>query len=636
MTERFSLAELAIAAAALASLSLPAAAQSVPASNNRLDQVVVTANRTPQRLGDVLADLTVINREQIERQSFGTVADLLRNYGSVEMVRNGSPAGTTSLFLRGADNRHTLVLLDGVRIDSQATGGASWQAIPLAQIERVEILKGPASAVYGSDAIGGVVQIITRKGGDGAPKLELGASVGNLDSYKLDGALSGKAGGSKQFDYALGLSGERSKGFNSTTPDNTFAYVPDEDGWRNYNASLRLGAQLAYGHRIELMALAAHVDGQYDGDSSKPAVDDHSIQDNRALRLSWNAQWSEALRTELNAGVGRDRYETKSFNDPTPFPYLSDTEIRNIALLTSYQLSREQRFSLQLEHRQDTLENSGLSNGSDKRDENAIGLGWLYSSGQFDLQAHARHDDDSQFGGVDTGTLAAGFKLVDGLRMFASIGNAFRAPTLYQRGSLYGPDLGKPGVQPLQPERGRNAELGLRYGNGAFELGASAYRNRVEDLIVFGAPGSCNSAFGCYENVAAARLQGVNIAAAAELAGLRLSATIDLQSPKDENTGHLLARRAKTFGSVRAETSLGAWHFGGGVQASGQRWDDAANTRKLGGYALLNLDVQYALSRQLRLQLNIDNAFDRDYQTATGFQQAPRTLMLGLRYSPSF
>ncbi|MDN3922390.1 TonB-dependent receptor plug domain-containing protein [Roseateles violae] len=621
---------IALACAAL-SIALPAAAQ--PSGNNRLDQVVVTASRTPQRLGDVLADLTVINREQIERQSFGTVADLLRNQGSAEMVRNGGPAGTTSLFLRGADNRHTLVLLDGVRIDSQSTGGASWQAIPLAQIERVEILKGPASAIYGSDAIGGVVQIFTRKGGDGQTKLDLGASVGNLQSYKLDASI---AGGSKQFDYAIGLAGERSDGFNATTPASTFSYVPDSDGWKNHNASLRLGANLAEGQRLELVALAAHVDGQYDGDSSKPQVDDHSIQDNRALRLAWNARWSEALRTELSAGASRDRYETKAFNDPAPFPYLTDTEIRNVSLFGYYQLSREQQLSLLLERREDSLENSGLRTGKDKRDENAIGLGWLYKAERFDLQLNGRHDDDSQFGGIDTGTIAGGFKLQEGLRLYASFGNAFRAPTLYQRGSIYGPDLSKPGVQALDPERGRNAEIGLRFDAQGFDISASAYRNRIEDLIVFGAAGSCNSSFGCYENVAKARLQGVNLAAGTTLSGLRLTATVDLQSPKDEMTGKQLARRAKSFGTLRAETSLGEWHLGGTMQASGQRWDNAANTRALAGYALFNFDVQWAVSKQLRLQLNLDNAFDREYYTATGFAQAPRTVMLGLRYSPSF
>lgn len=602
-------------------LALPAQAQT---SSNRLDQVVVTATRAPQRLGDVLADLTVITRADIERQAFGSLADLLRNSGCVEMVRNGSPASNTSLFLRGADTRHTLVLLDGVRIDSQASSGASWQGIPLAQIERVEVLKGPASAIYGSDAIGGVVHIISRRG-KSTPRVDLGAAIGNMNTRKLDAAISG---GGSSFDYALTVAGERSDGFNATTTESAFSYVPDIDGWRSHNATLRLGTTLDARHRLELLALDSHVDGQYDASRSKPLVDDHAIQDTRATRLGWSAQWSDKLRTELSVGEGRDRYETQ------PSPYLTETVLRDVALLGSYVLDADQQLNFQIERREDRLNNSSLvSGGREKRHQNALALGYLYKTERLNAQLHLRQDDDSQFGGVSTGTLAAGYKLADGLRLMGSVGNAFRAPSLYQRGSVYGPDLGKPGVKALDAERGRNIEIGLRYDTPTFDIAATAYRNRISNLIVFGAAGSCNSAFGCYENVSQARLQGLNLAAGLQLGAVRVSATLDLQSPKDASTGLLLARRAKTFGTLRADTRVSDWTLGAAVQASGQRWDNAANTRQLGGYALLNLDAQYALSKQLRLQLNLDNAFDRSYQTAYSFAQAPRTVFVGLRYS---
>lgn len=624
---RATLLRAAVFTLAPLALALPSQAQQTP--GKRLDQVVVTASRMPQRLGDVLADLTVIGRAEIERQAFGSVADLLRNAGCAELVRNGGPASNTTLFLRGADSRHTVVLLDGVRIDSQSTGGASWQAIPLANVERVEVLKGPASAIYGSDAVAGVVHIISRKG-DGksaAPRLELGAAYGSLSSFKADAAISG---GTAQFDYMLSLATDESKGFNATTQQSTFSYVPDVDGWSNYSSTLRLGGTVASGHRVELLAVAAHTDGQYDGSSSRPTVDDHAIQDNRALRASWAAQWSDALRTELSVGEGRDRYET------TPSPYLTETTLRNVALLGSYRFSATQQLNFQLERSEDRLLNSGLrAGGNDQRSQNAAGLGWLYQGQRFDLQAHARHDDYSEFGGVSTGTLAGGFKLLDGLRAYASLGNAFRAPTLYQRGSIYGPDLSKPGVAALNPERGRNRELGLRWDGGSYEIGATAYLNKISNLIVFGAAGSCSSGFGCYQNVARAELKGLSLSGSAQLGIVRLSGTLDFSSPKDAATGLLLARRAERHGTLRAETTLGNWLLGAAVQASGQRWDNAGNTRKLAGYGLANFDVQYRISPQLRLQANLDNAFDREYQTAYGYQQAPRTLFVGLRFTPA-
>jgi len=608
---------------ALSALAIAASAH----AQNKLDTVVTTAARTPQRLSEVLADLTVITRADIERQAAASVADLLRNNGCAEMVRNGGAASTTSIYLRGAETRHTLVLVDGVRMDSQSTGGASWQSIPLAQIERVEVLKGPASAIYGSDAVGGVVQIFTRKGG-ARTSVDLGVALGNLGTRKADGGIFGSAG---IFDYAVSLAGERSDGFNSTIDyPGSFSYVPDRDGWRKHQGTVRVGAQLAEGQRAEAIVIKSHANGQYDASKSKPLVDDHALQDTDAARLAWTSQWNPALQTQLSYGESRDRYET------TPSPYLTITHVKNLALTGSYLLAKGQQINFTGERIEDQLENSGLvTAGVGKRHRNGAGLGYLFSSGAFSLQAHARHDSDSQFGGVDTGTLLAGFEVAQGLRVVGSVGNAFRAPTLYQQGTVYGPDLSKPGVKPLDAEHGHNVEFGLKYGAGDTEFSATAYRNRVSNLIIFGAAGSCNSAFGCYQNVSAARLQGLSLAGNTKTGIVGLHATLDFQKPTDASTGLLLARRAKRLATLGADAELGDWLLGANVQASGHRFDNAANTRRLGGYALVNFNAQYKLRRDLKLQLNLDNAFDRETTTAYGFASAPRVAMISLRWSPS-
>ena len=607
---------------ALSALALAASAH----AQNKLDTVVTPATRTPQKLSEGLADLTVLTRADIERQAAASVADLLRNNGCAEMVRTGGAGSTTSLFLRGADTRHTLVLVDGVRMDSQATGGASWQGIPIAQVERVEILKGPASAIYGSDAVGGVVQIFTRKGGS-KTSADLGIGLGNLGTRKLDGGLFGSSG---IFDYAVSAAVERSTGFNVTLPSNIYSYVPDRDGWRKQQANLRLGAQLSAEHRVDLSVLRSHLDAQYDASAFKPLADDHALQDTDAARLAWTAQWAPALQTQLSYGESRDRYETR------PSPYLTITHVKNLALTGSYAIDKGQQLSFQAERIEDQLDNSGLvTAGVGKRHRNAVGAGYLLSAGAFSMQAQARHDSDSQFGGVDTGTLMAGYEVAPGLRVVGSVGNAFRAPTLYQQGSVYGPDLSKPGVKPLDAERGHNVEFGLKYASGDTDVSATAYRNRVSNLIVFGAAGSCNSQYGCYQNVTMARLQGLSLAGNTRLAAVHLQATLDLQAPKDAGTGLLLARRAKRLGTINADTELGDWVLGGGVQVSGERFDDAANTRRLGGYGLVNLNAQYKINRELKLQFNIDNAFDRAYSTAYGYTSTPRTALVSLRWSPT-
>jgi vitamin B12 transporter len=602
------------------------ATSTLAAQNDALPTVVVTATRSPQDLSQVLADVTVLTRTDIERQAVGGVADLLRNQAAFEMTRNGGPGSVTSIYVRGADTRHTVVLIDGVRVDSQSTGGASWQALPLAQIERIEIVRGAASAIYGSDAIGGVVQIFTRKG-EGKPLLELGMGAGNLGLAKLDASLSGKNG---MLDYAVSLAGERATGFN------ILAAAPDTDGYRKHSASLRLGAQVNATNRVELLALQSHLWSQYDS-SWSPNTNDVGINDTKSLRGSWSAQWTPSWHSEVSVGEATERYES------TPSVYLTETRIRSYAWNNTLKAGPGQ-LNATLERREDRLLNSGLSMtptpGQGDRHQDGLAAGYLWSVGALNLQAHARHDSDSAFGGADTGMLAAGYQLAPAWRVLGSIGTAFRAPTLYQSFSAYGPDSAKGGA-PLQPEHGRNAELGLQFSQAGTEFKVTAYRNRVDQLIVYGAAGICSSAYGCYRNVGEAQLQGLTLQAATQLGGVRVSGTLDAQSPKDvtgsagyANYGKRLARRTAEHATLRADTDVAGWRLGAQTLISGMRYDNAANTVKLGGYALLNLDAQRDITPSLRLQLQLDNVFDRSYQTAKGYASSPRGMFVGLRYTP--
>lgn len=604
-------------------------AQSNPGPGpNRLGAVVVTATRSPQLLEQVLSDVTVLTRADIERQAIGSLADLLRSQPGFEMLRNGGPGANTSMFVRGADTRHTVVIIDGQRIDSQASSGASWQAIPLAQIERVEIVRGAASAIWGSDAIGGVVQIFTRKG-DSKPQVDFGLGAGNRGLVKVDAAISGVTG---MLDYAASVAGEQSNGFNArplAVADPK--YTPDDDGYRNRNASLRLGAQLNTAHRLELTGLVSHVDADYDA-SAKPKTDDKTISDTRARRAGWSAQWSPELNSNFSVGESMERYETR------PNPYLTETKVRSYALTGGYKVGGGQLNGL-LERREDRLANTSLTSsptpGKAERHQDAIGAGYIWGSGPLSLQLHGRHDKDSEFGGSDTGTAAIGYQIAPQWRVLTSFGTAFRAPSLYQRFSEYGNPK-------LVPEEGKNAEFGLKFNQGVHELGLTVYRNLVDNLIIFGAPGLCKSEFGCYQNVSQARLQGLTLTGATAFSGVRLSGSLDLQAPKDvtdtagyKNYGKLLARRSKQHGSLRADTDLGNWTLGAQILASGMRYDDAANTKRLGGYALLGLDAQYKLGRDLQLQLKLDNALDKAYQTAGGYASSPRQVFIGLRHGIS-
>ena len=582
-----------------------------------MNEVVVTATRSAQPLSDIVADVSVVDRETIEQSGATGLADVLARLPGVEVARNGGPASSTSLFLRGAETRYTAVYIDGVRVDSQAgSGGAPWEAIPLSLIDRVEVLRGPAAAVYGSDAIAGVVQVFTRKGEAGvAPYVGVGA--GSQHTWRTEAGVSGASG---TVDYALGLAREISKGFDATTKVNR-NNNPDRDGYQASSANARLGLQINAAHRVEGMLLYHDSNGGYDASKS---ADDRSLHRLRTLGLNWQAQWSSRYKTRLSITDSQDRYQT------TPSPYLTDTRLRGYLFQNEWRLGVHQ-LSAALERREDQLVNAPIDRS---RAQNALALGYGLHSGAHTLQLNARHDDDSEFGGKSSGSAAYGYEFVKNWRATVSAGTAFRAPTLYQRFSMYGDAS-------LQPESSRNVELGLKWAEGANSFSATAYRNKVSNLInwVGGAgpcPGGSGPFPGCYANVGRARYEGITLAGSTRVGQVQLRGSVDLQNPKNLDSGKLLARRARQHASFGADTLVAGWTLGGEVQASGRRYDDAANKTRLGGYTLLNLYASTRLARDYQLVARVDNLSDKNYTLANGYATPGRTFYVGLKWAPQY
>lgn len=585
-----------------------------------LPPIVVSATRTPQPLDAVLADVTVIERAEIERSGALGVADLLARLPGMEMASTGGPASTTSVFIRGAENRHTAVYLDGMRLDSQSTGGVSWEAIPLDQIDRVEVVRGPAAAVYGSDAIGGVVQLFTRRGA-GTPRVNASLSAG---SHRTVQGSAGISGAMEQLDYSLNVSAGRSRGFNAQT---NAGANPDDDGWRRHALQARAGLKLDTVHRLDVSMLASHLRAEYDDFFGAP-VEDVSRQQLRSGRLGWQGKWNDDATTRASFGASSSTYETQ------PSYYRTETLLRDTSLQHEQRIASaigQQVLTGILERREDRLTNPATQFDArldGKRHQNALGLAWRLDAGAHALQLQARRDDDSEFGGHNTGSVAWGWQFMPAWRVSASAGTSFRAPTLYQRFSPYGNAA-------LQPEEGRNVELGLRWSEGVHEASFTAWRNTVKQLISFGAANAaiCSSPFGCYENTGRARLEGFTLAGATELAGLRVRGAFDWHDPRNLDTDTTLARRARRFASFGVDSTLAAWSLGAELKLSGKRWDDAANTVRLGGYGLVNLVASRPLMPGLSFEARLDNVGDKDYALAEGYATAGRTLMASLRWA---
>lgn len=595
------------------SLTVSTAALAQVGAVTQLDPVVVTASRTPQPLSSVLADISVIDRASIERSGARDVAEVLSRLPGIEFTRNGGPGTSTSVFIRGSENRHTAVYIDGVRVDSQSTGGAVWEQIPLDQIERIEVLRGPAAAVYGSDAVAGVVQLFTKRG-RGAARPTASATIGSHDTRQVRAGISGST---QDFDYWFSASHGRSDGFDSRR---TPTANPDDDGWRRNSAQGRVGFQITPRHRIDASILGANLRSQYDGFT--PGFDDVSHHTLRSGSLSWQGDWNDFATTRLQFGQTDSTYETR------PDFYRTETTLRN------YLLQHEQHLgsnvlTAALERREDELTNPATAFTPrlyGERHQNAVSLGWRSDFGAHGLQAHLRHDDDSEFGGESTGSLAWGWAFLPQWRVTASTATSFRAPTLYQRFSQYGNPS-------LVPEKGRNVELGLRWAAGNSEASLSAWRNKVRNLIVFGATGPCSDPFGCYANAGRAELEGVTLAGSTQLAGVRLRGSLDWHDPRNADTGNLLQRRARRMASFGAETRHAGWTYGAEVQLSGERFENAANTQRLSGYGLVNLFASTTLTPGLTLEGRIDNIGDKDYELARTYATPGRYVQLTLRWT---
>lgn len=600
-----------LAPALSVALACPAFAQ----QSANLSPVVITATRSSTSLTDVLADISLIDREQIELAGATSVSDLLARLPGITVSQAGGPFGTTSVFMRGAEGRYTAVFIDGVRLDSQSTGGASWENIPLAQVDHIEVLRGPAAAIYGSDAVGGVVQIFTRQGEPGFfPSVHLGAG-----SHGTRDASASLRGGHEDVDYALSVASSQSDGFNVKPSGN-----PDRDGYRNRSFSGRLGWKMRPDQTLDLTVLGNDQSVQYDG--SAAPLNDVAQRKLQAIGLNWRLRWADDWRTRVGLTRSTDRYET------TPSVYLTETEVSTFLLRNEWGSDMDV-LTVDLERREDALQNSSTRpSANTHRSQDAVAVGYGLRSGKHALQVNARQDMDSEFGGKSTGALAYGYTITPNLRVTASTGTAFRAPTLFQRFSLYG-------TANLRPEASMNHEAGLRWLSGADRASVVVYRNTVDDLINYvSGPGSCINGSGtypgCYGNTGHARMSGATFEGSTQLGTVHLAGSVDWLSPRNLDTDKWLARRARQQSTWSARTAVAGWQLGGEWQYVGERFDDANNTIRLAPYSLVNLTLGKSLHRDWRFLGRINNLADKHYVLANGYATAGRTLHVGLTWAP--
>jgi len=583
-----------------------------------LDTMMVTATRQQMRTSELVSDVTVIERDDIERSATANIGELLARQPGIEFSQSGSYGATASVFMRGSSAGHTLVLVDGMRVGSATLGQmSSWAQMPLSQVERVEILRGPASSLYGSDAIGGVIHILTRQGdGTFRPNLEIaGGSYGTLSA---SGGVSGSVGSLR---YALNVAGFRSDGFNSLRNPANFAYNPDRDGFDNHTVNGGLAYALSKGH--EIGANFFYSDGESRYDSSWPAASSADYRNRQALssfstymknRLS--DQWTSTLRLGrstddsmgLADGVRTDLFRT----DQEQYSWQNDIR------------SAFGTFMLGVERLNQRVRGTGNFSVAERTIDSAL-AGWTASYQAHRLQTNLRYDDNTQFGGKTTGSIAYGYRLSSNWRTNIGYGTGFKAPSF---NDLYYPlTWGYQGNPNLKPESSRNREASLHYETGSQQVSLTWFLNRVDNLISW-------SGVTTPGNIGTARIEGVTAAYEGQVGAFTLAANYNYQDPRDVATGRQLARRATNFGMASVGQTLGNWEWRVELQATDRRFDTDANTTKLGGYALTNLYAAYRIERNWSLFARVNNIFDRDYQLVSDFATPGLNAFAGIRYSP--
>ena len=588
----------------LAILSVPAVVCAQEPTEN-IDTIVVTATRTSQAADRVSAPVIVIDRATIERSMATDLADLLKFHAGLDIARNGGPGQPTSVFIRGTESNHTLVMIDGVKINPGTAGGAALQQISPEMVERIEIVKGPRSSLYGSEAIGGVINIITQRKATSGMWASLGAGRYGTRDASFDGRIAGESG-----SMGASVSWMETDGF----PVQTGSEL--DRGHSNRTANLfgeiAIGQALlsirhwdARGNTEYLDFFLAPLDQDFRNQAS-------TLQVETAVSDAWQTSvMLSRVVDELDQNQGSDFFITER----DTLDWQNDFQAGKHLVTAGAYLSSE-----------DTRALSFGTGYDETTDINAIYLQDQIRSGAHDLVAAVRYTDHETAGSHDTWNLDYAFSVSPALRLNAGAGTGFRAPNSSER-------YGYGGNPDLLPETSTNLELGASYQlDPTQKVWARAFNNEIDNLIGYVIL-DFNTYEGINQNVARARIQGIE--AGYEYIGQdwRLRAEAVSQKPEDRDTGETLLRRAEQSLSATLVRKFAAHELGLDMLATGERMDYGfPSATRLPGYTLFNLTGRVSLARNWWLQGKVENLLDKQYQTVSGYTTSGRGVYLSVNY----
>lgn len=580
-----------------------------------LNPTVVTASRSEQPLSDALPHTTVISRADIERSQAPDAVTLLRREAGIEITQNGGPGTSASLFMRGASSSQTLVLIDGVRVSSATLGATQIDQLMADQIDHIEVVRGNVSALYGSDAIGGVVQIFTRSGKGHAPLANAEIEYGARNTKRAQAGINGSLGERGDTSFAVSVSEFKTDGFSAINPLQAKNANPNDNPYTNKSVSAQLSHRFSADWQAGLTYFQTWGDVSYDSGFGSPTDINIAHNQVRSMSAYVDGKVTQDWKTRVTLSQGDDK-NLNFLNGAQNGRF--NTRNQQASWQNDWVFMPDQLLKVGLEHSQTTIDSDAYDAPTRRVDSGYIGYEGKF--GPHQLQLNVRRDRYSDFGGANSYYAGYGFAFNPQWKAVASVSNAFRAPSFNE---LYYPFFGSPN---LQPEKARSVEGGVEYSSTIGLVRVTAFETDYSNLIT----AICDADFNCSAaNVNRARVNGLETSYRGSIYGVDLRASFTMQNPQDLSANQLLSRRARHFGSVSAYKTFGPFSAGVEWNAAGDRQD---STKTLGGYGLLNLVGRYQITPDWALSARVENVTNKNYQLVYPYNTPSRGVFFTLSW----
>ncbi|CAN7471351.1 TonB-dependent receptor [Trinickia sp. LjRoot230] len=612
-------AGLPLAAFAQASndVSSPSAASAASAeeSEQTLAPVVVTAQRAPQPIADAIAQTTRFTRRDIDDATATDLPELLALAPGAQIARSGGPGANSTLMLRGGSATQSLVLIDGVRVDSVSLGQAQIAQIPLAQIDHVEVVNGDVSALYGSGAMGGVVQVFTKDGGAHPPRFHFSLGYGSYHTQKQEAGVEGAFDKEGKTTFSFNVARFKNDGFSSIDPALAPNANPNANGYLNESVSAMVRHKFSDKWDAGVRAFQSNGNASFDNAYGSPTDINNLYSKVRQASVFANGKLTDWWTAHFTAAEGDDRSVEKVNG---VYDNRFDTENRQYTWQNDFKLTPEHKLQLGYEHLDQQLDSDTVS--APQRHVDSVFVGYAGRFGANRIQANVRRDQYSDFGGANTYYLGYGYDFTEHWSATGSYSSAFRAPSF---DDLYYPGSGN---RSIRPERSHSIEAALQYASDSLGvMRLTAFQTTYTDLINYVA--TQGGLYYLAENVGRAKVQGIEGSWRGRIGKTDVRAALTVQNPVDEDNRTDLNRRARHFASFSANRGVGPWRFGGEWIVSGAR-NDSGNT--LGGYGIVNLSARYHVTKAWYVAAQIQNLFDKHYELAYPYNTPRRSAFITL------